>query len=274
MNKHMKKTKQKITPSAQKKTVARKNRKQAAATPPTPPPAPKPKVLRGEVRRDFLTEIANSRKVAAAGLNSDYQAGLIAVEFDVMVPPQINTKADLIEGWIGKLKSARVEKKVMTVQEATARDALVAVLGPIQTAAKRTFTGDNAKYLADYGINASLGRASLEVVLTAARNILARLVIAPGAMVPLDVLPGIKADGKIAELSTAITLYGGKNTAQGESESEAEGTLEEIKAEIKKLIALRRQVQLAADQAWPWRTPGVATIRKAFLLPIDRPLPD
>jgi len=27
----------------------------------------------------------------------------------------------------------------------------------------------------------------------------------------------------------------------------------------------------AAEQAWPWRTPGVATIRKAFLLPVDRP---
>ena len=29
--------------------------------------------------------------------------------------------------------------------------------------------------------------------------------------------------------------------------------------------------QLAADQAWPWRTPGVATIRKSFLMPVDRP---
>jgi hypothetical protein len=28
--------------------------------------------------------------------------------------------------------------------------------------------------------------------------------------------------------------------------------------------------QLAADQAWPWRTPGVATLRKDFLLPVDR----
>ena len=93
-------------------------------------------------------------------------------------------------------------------------------------------------------------------------------------MVPQDVLPGIKANGKIAALSAAITLYGAKNTAQGEKETEAEATLEDIEAKIKELIALRRQVQQAADQAWPWRTPGVATIRKTFLLPVDRPLPD
>jgi hypothetical protein len=26
-------------------------------------------------------------------------------------------------------------------------------------------------------------------------------------------------------------------------------------------------------QAWPWRNSGVASIRKSFLLPTDRPLP-
>jgi hypothetical protein len=28
--------------------------------------------------------------------------------------------------------------------------------------------------------------------------------------------------------------------------------------------------QLAAEQAFPWRNPGVASIRKSFLLPTDR----
>jgi hypothetical protein len=35
-----------------------------------------------------------------------------------------------------------------------------------------------------------------------------------------------------------------------------------------------RNVQLAADQAWPRRTPGIAAIRKDFLLPGDRPMTD
>ena len=47
------------------------------------------------------------------------------------------------------------------------------------------------------------------------------------------------------------------------------GVGDDIKANVPKLAKLRRQAQLAADQAWPWRTPGVATIRKAFLLSPD-----
>ena len=35
---------------------------------------------------------------------------------------------------------------------------------------------------------------------------------------------------------------------------------------------LRHDSQLAADQSFPWRTPQVAAIRKAFLLSLDRPL--
>ena len=52
------------------------------------------------------------------------------------------------------------------------------------------------------------------------------------------------------------------------------GLAADIKANVPKLAKLRRHVQLAADQAWPWRTPGVATIRKAFLLSPDRPMKD
>ena len=43
------------------------------------------------------------------------------------------------------------------------------------------------------------------------------------------------------------------------------GVGDDIKANVP-AGEIARQVQLAADQAWPWRTPGVATIRKAFLL--------
>jgi hypothetical protein len=52
------------------------------------------------------------------------------------------------------------------------------------------------------------------------------------------------------------------------------GVAADIEGNVPKLAKLRRQVQLAADQARPWRTPGVATIRKAFLLSPDRLMKD
>ena len=51
------------------------------------------------------------------------------------------------------------------------------------------------------------------------------------------------------------------------------GALQAIVANIGKLAGLRHQVQLAAEQAFPWRNSGVASIRQSFLLPTDRPMP-
>jgi hypothetical protein len=138
--------------------------------------------------------------------------------------------------------------------------------------AKRKFSGDDATERSAYYIGQSLGSQTLDEVRAAGRNILARLTPGEGNAKPQDVLPGIKADGAIKELADAIEEYGGKEVALGEQQTEAEKVNEAIAAGVDTLAELRRQVQLAADQAWPWRTKGVAAIRKAFLLPADRPM--
>ena len=88
---------------------------------------------------------------------------------------------------------------------------------------------------------------------------------------PQDVLPGIKA-AQITALSNAVTQYATNVTAPGDQQNENAAALQTIVANIGKLAGLRHQVQLAAEQAWPWRTPGVASIRKSFMLPTDRPM--
>jgi len=158
------------------------------------------------------------------------------------------------------------------LQERIARDALIAVIAPIQTAAKRAFTGDAEDMRAAFYIGDPLASLSLDDVTTAAENILARLTPGEAGAPPEDTLPGIKADGAIKALADAIGHYGAKGEAQGQAQQNAATILERIDAAIDSLASERRRVQLAADQAWPWRTKGVATIRKAFLLPPDRPL--
>jgi len=244
-------------------------------TPPTPTPTPpKPQRERGIANRDYLDEVANSRKVAAAATDPVHTGALVAVEFDDTLPPRIIALADLIEADIGKLAGERAGKETMTDQEKTARDALMAVLQPIQTAAKRKFIGETQKLREAYYIGTGLANGTLDEVLTASRSVLARLSPGENNAPPQDVLPGITAADRIKELGDAITTYGGKDQAQGAKQTEAGKLLEAIKANVPKLAKLRRQVQLAADQAWPWRTPGVATIRKAFLLSPDRPMKD
>ncbi|NBU09480.1 MAG: hypothetical protein EBS84_10740 [Proteobacteria bacterium] len=151
-----------------------------------------------------------------------------------------------------------------------------ASLAPIQTAAKRKYKGTSIEQRGAYFIGGpkQLSNSPLDEVLTAARAILARLSPGTGGTPPVDTLPGIKPLGRIKDLSDAITAYDAKNTAQGDKQGAAEEALEAIGAQVADLASLRREIQLAADQAWPWRTPGVKTIRKAFGLPEDRPLPE
>ncbi|MBI3877489.1 MAG: hypothetical protein HY300_16285 [Verrucomicrobia bacterium] len=244
---------------------------------PAPAPAPVPKRTRSTINRAHLDELANSRLVAKAAAKSDYAAGLAAVEFDTSLVTQLNSLADQVDKSIAKLTGARAGKTAMTTQEKAAHDALIAVIAPIQTAAKRKFSGDQTDLRAAYYIGESLASDTLEEVRTAANSILARLTPGennPAGAGPLDVLPGIKPDEEIKDLADAIAKYGDATTAQGDQQSKAAGTLEEIVTKIGTLAGLRHQVQLAADQAWPWRNDGVATIRKDFLLPVDRPLTD
>jgi len=245
----------------------------AVPTPtPTPTPTPKTKRTRSTINRAHLDEIKNSRAVAAAANDPANTAALAAVELDATLPAQITTLAGTTETAIGKLTGTRAQKTEMTAQETTARDALFAVIAPIQTAAKRKFTGDTEKLRQAYFIGENLAHDNLHEVQTAAIAIRDRLVAVAPATAPLDVLPGVKP-AQITALSGAITTYAAGITAPTDQHNENTGALNAIVANIATLAGLRHQVQLAAEQAFPYRNSGVATIRKTFLLPPDRPLP-
>ena len=246
-----------------------------APTPtPTPAPAPKTKGPRGDTNQQIVDELTNAKAVATAAVDPANTAGLAAVDLDATLPPKITALAAKITGDLAKLKTSRVAKKTATAQETAARDSLIAVLAPIQTAAKRKFKGADATQRDAYYIGDNLGSQTLDDVLIAAGNVLARLTPGKNNTPPQDVLPGIKADGAIKDLADAIAEYGDDNAEQSDQQKEASGTLEAIWADVDTLAGYRREVQLAADQAWPWRTAGVATLRKTFLLPANQPLKD
>ena len=244
-------------------------------TPPTPPTPPaKAKGSHGVLNKKFLQEVADAQQVATAALDPANAPALAAADLPANLPVQVNTLAGQIDEALGTMLAQRVGKKELTAEEKVAHDALLAILGPIQTAAKRTFKGDQKTILEAYfiGSKLNLGNKSLDEVITCAKSILARLTPGENNAPPMDVLPGIKADGDIQDLSDAIAAYDAKNQAQTGQQTMAAGTLEAIQTQVTQLIALRHDLQLAADQAFPWRKAGVKTIRKAFLLPPDRPL--
>ena len=241
------------------------------ATPVASPSHPA-KLSRGVLNKDYLDELQDARKVAATALDPAHAAGLEAVECDPALAPGIEKLADEIEAALGLLTGTRATKKTATVEEASAREALLTVLQPIQTAAKRAFADDQSTLREAYGVGRGIARESLAEVVTLARGVLNRLSPGEGGKPPTDKLPGITAEDGIAKLAAAIATYGAKDEAHDEHTTAAAAALEKIETDVTKLAGLRHQVQLAADQAWPWRTSGVITIRKGFLLPPTRPM--
>src|SRR5690349_15655924 len=130
---------------------------------PTPAPALKARRTRQTINQKHLDEIANSRKVAAAATAS--ADALAAVDFDSTLPTQITALADDTEQKIGALSGTRAVKLTMTAQEKSARDALIGVIAPIQTAARRKYTGDQKEMLHAYFIGDDLHNDNLEETL-------------------------------------------------------------------------------------------------------------
>jgi hypothetical protein len=237
---------------------------------PTPTPTPTPakkKAVKSDINQSWLTEIANARQVANTSLINEIATRMDDFDIDTSFAPTSLTLATKLEADIAKLKTARVAKSADTEDETSARDALIALIAPIQTGAKRVFKGVERQA---YYIGADLGSQNLEQVLIAANNILARLVGNP----PLDVLPGVHTDREIPALTAAIAAYSQKNIDQAADQSKAGALGDQIQADVDKLAGFRREIQLCADQAWPWRATGVAQIRKDFLLPANQPLND
>lgn len=225
------------------------------------------------LNRRHLQEIANSRQVVNAALDPANVGPLTAVELDSALVKKLDDRTTETEKLVQKLPGVRAGKLDMTHEEKIARDALIAVIAPIQTAAKRRYMGAEIKMRAAYFIGHDLHNEALSEVTAAAKSIYTRLTPGENNAPPVDTLPGVK-DDKIQALKDAIDLYVGKDAGQQADGFDAFKILETVVHNVTEMVHMRHQVQLAADQAFPHRDPLVTTIRKTFLLPTNQPLPD
>ena len=151
-----------------------------------------------------------------------------------------------------------------------AKAALLAGIATTQRGALRTFRSDQRARLGDFFIGEDLD-TNLPRLKTIAAAILDRLQPGANNTPPLDVLKGVKAPD-IAALATALGQLTAKDNAQGTALSAAKAerrTAEELIADI---VAGRLDIQLAADQEWPWTTREHDVIRAQFKLPLTRPM--
>ncbi len=166
-----------------------------------------------------------------------------------------------------KIAAARAGKGTRTEEETKARSELLTALDPILKGARRTFANSDAQR-AQFGIGKNLANADTTELLRVATYTKEQLTGTP----PKIVLKGVIA-AEITAIATLVTKYAQANWAQGQAQQTASQLLDQLRALIDtELNPLRRDLQHAADMAWPHRVETNAAQRKAFGLQADRPL--
>ena len=234
-------------------------------------PEKKPRKPRGPFDQGKVDELELTRDIITAYRKPEHKQTLIdkrdVLEADVNA---LEATANLAESKITGGHAATVAKEQLTAEEAIAKAALLAGIATTQRGALRTFRSDQRARLEDYFIGEDLD-TNLPRLKTIALTILGKLQPGPNNTPPADVLKGVKAPD-IQALADALAVLTAKDNAQGAAQVVASGerrTADELIADI---TAARLDIQLAADQEWPWTTRQFDVIRAQFKLPLTRPM--
>ncbi len=233
-------------------------------------PEKKPRKSPGPFNQAKLDELDRTRDIIAAYRDPAHKQTLIARDVTEAEVTALEATVALAQTSLTGGHSATVAKEQLTAEEAVAKAAVVAAISTTQRGALRTFRVGQRARLGDYFIGEELD-TNLIRLKAIAQSILDRIAPGENNAPPLDVLKGVKAPD-IQALVTAHSQLAAKDNAQAAAQAIAKGerrTADELLGDI---IAGRLDIQLAADQEWPWKTREFDVIRAQFKLPLTRPM--
>ena len=222
-----------------------------------------PRLKQAEIARTLLHELQEAKAVAEAAANTAFASAL--VEFEI-TPQQVSELAAQVAQGLqlsADVVAGRRDEKVETATDNEDKTSLVATIERVQTGAhlkwdaetdadikrrnfERYFIGSHVDNMAD---------ARLETV---AQTILTNL--------QSESLPSVKAP-QIQALTDALADW--QNADEGaDPNPTAQGNYANLLALAKTIKNGRRQLQIAADSAFPYRLPSSVDARKAFHLPL------
>ena len=233
---------------------------------PVTPPDPKPKrAPRGDIDHTITDDIKLARDCHHQAEKPLYIPLLTEREW---LPANQTALGDAIEQsdtLLTQLLRARTSTGKYSDDETAARAALLAALAPVQKAARRTFPeGDPRR--ADFGVGADASNSDT--------NDLIRLVTYAADQLK-DPAPKAKLTGltpaEITALSTLTAQYRTADFAAADAQLDASTLLAHLNHHIDtQLNPRRRDLQIAADMAWPHTNPLNAPLRTAFGIPADK----
>lgn len=240
-----------------------------AADPPKPPRRP-----RGKVNAKYLDEIELARDLAVQARQPANVAPLTERAWPPAQTEALAIKADALERAAGLAVGRVAARRLDTAEEETARKELLAAIHPVRVGAKRKYRGATAVGREAFFVNEPT-EVSLERLLFIAGELLRKLTPqpkdpGPGTNPPEDTLPGV-TPGDLAALQTRRDAYVNKDADQSNADTASQAAHQDANTVFTALRALRLDLQLAADQAFPHADKNNKVVRGAFGIPADRP---
>ena len=228
---------------------------------PTPPPA-KAKQTRGDLDQKILADLKLAEDVAAAAKDADHAAKLADEGLPAPAAAGLLALAAAARDLAGKVVTAKQARLSVTQAEEAARDALLVLLRDFQQRAKRLFASGDPKRAA-YGINKENFGRDREGLEQDAENII--------KLATADALPGLKPE-KLTAAAAALAAWKKADQDQHKAGENQGKLLGQLDAKMTDVNARRRDIQLAADTAWPPTDAASAPLRRAFKLPVNQPI--
>ena len=225
-----------------------------------------PRRKQAEIARTLLHELQEAKAVVDAAQNTAFAPEL--AEFEI-TPQQVSQLAAQVEQGLqlsADVVAGRRDEKVATATDNEDKTSLVATIERVQTGAHLKWDAESdpdikRRNLERYFIGSHLENLADARLENVAQTILANL--------QSETLPSVKAP-QIAALTDALAQW--LQTEEGADPSPtAQGNYANLLALVKTIKNGRRQLQIAANAAFPYRLPSSVDARKAFHLPLRRP---
>jgi len=220
----------------------------------------KAKRSRSLINQALAVELTLARELADTAAKTTYAAKLAEEEIDAAFLTAMNLEIGKAEALLASAGGKSAEKKTSTDSEEDRKKELLELIGKVQARAKRKYPkiGDPLRDKYYIGEHLANSRTLLE---NAAQAIITRLAT--------DTLPGMKP-ADVTALQAALTAYKTVQTTQSGDQSDATTARSQLEAKVKEVAELRRQIQYAADAAWPATKKVNAGVRTEFKLSPDR----
>ena len=222
-----------------------------------------PRLKQAEIARTLLHDLQEGKAVVEAARNTVYAPAL--AEFEI-TPQQIAALAAQVEQGLqlsADVVAGRRGEKAATATDDAEKTSLVATIERVQTGAhlKWDATADpdlKRRNLERYFIGSHLENLADARLENVAQTILTNL--------QSESLPSVKAP-QIAALTDALNEWLSADEGADPNPT-AQGNYANLLALAKTIKNGRRQLQIAADAAFPYRLPSSVDARKAFHLPL------